>query len=88
MLLFLFLSLMYFLPSILGRDKRHALGILLLNVFLGWTIIGWIAALFWALSSEVRAPVVVVAGPGAYCCQCGTLSAAAGRFCPSCGRPV
>jgi len=39
MISFLFLMLLYFLPAILGRDKSHATGIFLLNLFLGWTLI-------------------------------------------------
>jgi len=48
---------MYFLPSIiaLARSKRDILAIFLLNLFLGWSIIGWIVALVWATKSD--APV-------------------------------
>jgi hypothetical protein len=50
---------MYFLPSIvaLGRSKRDITGIVLLNFFLGWTMIGWVVALVWAFKTDV--PVVV-----------------------------
>ena len=46
---------MYFLPSIiaLARSKRDILAIFLLNLFLGWSVIGWIVALVWALKSDV-----------------------------------
>jgi hypothetical protein len=46
---------MYFLPSIiaLARSKRDIVAILLLNFFLGWTLVGWIVALVWALKSDV-----------------------------------
>lgn len=46
---------MYFLPSIiaLARSKRDLLAIVLLNFFLGWTLIGWIVALVWALKNDV-----------------------------------
>jgi Superinfection immunity protein len=46
---------MYFLPSIvaLARSKRDTLAIVLLNFFLGWTLIGWVVALVWALKSDV-----------------------------------
>lgn len=51
---------MYFLPSIiaLARSKRDIAAIILLNFFLGWTMIGWIVALIWAVKTD--APVVVV----------------------------
>lgn len=52
---------MYFLPFIiaLARSKRDLLSIFLLNFFLGWTFIGWIVALVWALKSDAP-PVVIV----------------------------
>ena len=51
--------LMYFLPTLLafGRNKRDAGAILVLNFFLGWTFIGWIVSLVWALKQD--APVMV-----------------------------
>jgi hypothetical protein len=50
---------MYFLPSIiaLARNKRDIAAIILLNFFLGWTMIGWIIALVWAVKTDV--PMVV-----------------------------
>jgi hypothetical protein len=52
-------SVMYFLPSIiaLGRNKRDITAIVLLNFFLGWTMIGWVVALVWAVKADV--PMVV-----------------------------
>ncbi|HEY1801793.1 MAG TPA: superinfection immunity protein [Terriglobales bacterium] len=52
--------LLYFLPSIiaLAHSKRNTLAIFLLNFFLGWTFIGWIVALVWAVKVDV--PYVVV----------------------------
>ena len=51
--------LIYFAPTIvaLARHKRNTLSIFLLNLFLGWTLIGWIIALVWA--STVDVPVAV-----------------------------
>jgi len=42
----------YFLPSIVGYSKRNFNSILLLNLFLGWTLIGWVVAIIWAVSYE------------------------------------
>jgi len=49
---------LYFLPAVVAfaRSKRDAGSILLLNLFLGWTAIGWVIALVWAL--RVDSPVV------------------------------
>jgi Superinfection immunity protein len=50
---------MYFLPSIVAfaRSKRDTAAIVLLNFFLGWTVIGWVVALVWAVKTDV--PMVV-----------------------------
>jgi hypothetical protein len=47
--------LMYFLPTLIAfaRSKRDTTAILLLNIFLGWTFIGWIVALVWAAKNDV-----------------------------------
>lgn len=42
----------YFIPSITGWKTKSASGILILNLFLGWTVLGWIAALIWAVSAK------------------------------------
>lgn len=51
--------LIYFLPTIVAlvRHKRNTLSIFLLNLFLGWTLAGWIIALVWASTVDVPAPV-------------------------------
>lgn len=45
------LMMLYFLPSIIGHKTKYANGISILNLFLGWTLIGWVAALVWAVSA-------------------------------------
>ncbi|MBE6915841.1 MAG: superinfection immunity protein [Ruminococcaceae bacterium] len=44
----------YFIPSIVAWRKNHiqTTAIILLNVFLGWTFIGWVVALIWATMKE------------------------------------
>jgi Superinfection immunity protein len=48
---------MYFLPSIiaLARSKRDLISIFILNFLLGWTAIGWVIALVWALKTDMPA---------------------------------
>jgi hypothetical protein len=48
---------LYFLPAIIAfaRSKRDSVAILVLNFFLGWTAVGWIVALFWALKQDAPA---------------------------------
>ena len=50
---------LYFLPTIIafGKSKRDAGAILALNFFLGWTAIGWVVALVWALKQDVTVMV-------------------------------
>ena len=45
---------LYFLPIIVAavRRKKNMLGIVLLNVLAGWTLIGWIIALVWSFSPD------------------------------------
>jgi hypothetical protein len=52
-LIFVFL-LFYFLPTIVASSrKRHNTGaIFVLNLFLGWSLIGWVVSLVWAVSSD------------------------------------
>jgi hypothetical protein len=40
----------YFAPSIVAdrRGRRNVLLLALMNALLGWTIVGWLAALYWA----------------------------------------
>ena len=54
LLLGLIVLLLYFLPSIVAirRQMRSALGVMVVNFFLGWTLIGWVVALAWAVSGD------------------------------------
>ena len=42
----------YFLPTIVGWKTEHSNGIMVLNLFLGWTFIGWVGAFIWAATSK------------------------------------
>ena len=68
----------YWLPTIIAFRRKHPSkgGVLAVNLLLGWTFVGWVVSLAWALSdnSSNGAPTVVVnttvspniqAGPGA-----------------------
>ena len=48
------LSLFYFLPFAIALHKKRANtgAIFALNLFLGWSLIGWVVALVWALKEE------------------------------------
>lgn len=46
----------YFLPTIVASNRKHrnrgAIG--MLNLLLGWTLLGWIIALIWAMTANVE----------------------------------
>lgn len=44
----------YFLPTIIAMMRSHpgSGGIFVVNFFLGWTLLGWIVCLVWALSGN------------------------------------
>lgn len=49
--------LVYFIPSIVAAVRMHDnwIAICALNFILGWTGIGWISALVWAIHKPERA---------------------------------
>ncbi len=56
------LLLVYFSPTLLAllRKKSNALAIGVLNLFLGWTLVGWVIALVWAVAKDKRAETIVI----------------------------
>jgi hypothetical protein len=95
-LVFLLLGgVLYFLPTLIGHKKANAGAIFVLNLLLGWTVIGWIVALVWALTVDAAQPATTIVVPPAasssikvYCSSCGRAIDSGGRFCPGCGTPV
>lgn len=52
--LFAIVTAAYFAPTMIARRrmKQEAARIFLVNLLLGWTVTGWLAALTWAASSR------------------------------------
>lgn len=52
---------LYFIPTIIAfaRGKSNKAAILALNFFLGWSLIGWVVSLVWALANEQPQQVVI-----------------------------
>lgn len=50
-------AILYFIPAIfaLARGHHNGAAILMTNLFLGWTFLGWVIALIWA-STAVQRP--------------------------------
>lgn len=48
--------LIYLIPTTIAHRRRHrnATGIFLLNLLLGWTLLGWVGALVWSVYEERR----------------------------------
>ena len=81
------LVLLYFLPAVLGRNKADSTAIFLVNLFLGWTVIGWVVAFLWACASDrpVYLQNFAAAGGGRFCSRCGTPAVSVVQYCSSCG---
>jgi len=45
---------LYFIPCIAAhsRNHRNETAIAVLNLFLGWTLVGWVIALVWAVKED------------------------------------
>jgi len=55
----LVLAVVYLAPSIIAarRECRSTAAIVVFNVVAGWTVLGWLAALAWALAGRVRGSI-------------------------------
>lgn len=53
LLLVIFLGI-YLIPAIIAGTRSHlnTVGITALNILLGWTFLGWVGALIWALTDQ------------------------------------
>ena len=56
-LIMLFGLPVYFVPTIIAavRQTRNLVYIILLNLLAGWTFLGWVAALVWAIVADKKA---------------------------------
>lgn len=50
--------IIYFIPAVIAfaRSVRNAGSVLVINLFLGWTLVGWIVALAMAVRTKDRDP--------------------------------
>jgi hypothetical protein len=84
--LFIIAVMIYFIPALVGQNKQNAGAILVLNLLLGWTLIGWVVALIWAMTAEGPAPTPVVAEAQCYHCpRCKQPLAQCAVNCVNCG---
>ncbi len=63
----------YFLPTIVaGFRKHHNMGpLVVVNVFLGWTLVGWVVALAMAFSKPPSVTIQQQAPPALYDTETG-----------------
>ena len=71
---------LYFVPAYVGRKKPNATTVLVVNLFLGWTFIGWVVALARATSNP---PLPVATPPTTHVASTPT-----GRICPFCAEDI
>jgi len=57
--------ILYFWPSLVAIDnnKANKAGIIIINLFLGWTIIFWIVAVIWAYTPDKKVQEEAVQQP-------------------------
>lgn len=57
-----FTLVMYFLPTIIAFLRKHNQrgAIFLLNFLLGWTVIGWIVSIVWAMTNSATPQTVII----------------------------
>ena len=72
---------LYFSPGIVAATRSHPnrMPIFLVNLFLGWTIVGWVGALVWAYSSHQHSAANAAAS---------TSTDADTKTCPFCAEEV
>lgn len=57
-----FLVMTYMMPTFLAVGRKHKAlpAIFALNLFLGWSLLGWVAALVWSLTNPNPSEPVVI----------------------------
>lgn len=60
----LIIGIVYFLPIMIASTRKHhnVVSISIVNVFLGWTMLGWVICLAWAFS-QVKKVSQVISSP-------------------------
>lgn len=65
LVIWVFLLAIYFLPTIAALGTKHpqATSVAIINLLLGWTLIGWVVALVMSQWQRPAVPVAVVSTP-------------------------
>lgn len=79
---------MYFLPTIIASSRKvtNIGSVFVINLLLGWSVIGWIVALAMAVKTKTPQVVVVTSSaPLPTCAKCGTTLTPGQQYCSNCG---
>lgn len=90
-LVILFLLAIYLLPSINAFNRWHKdkKAVLALNLFLGWTAIGWIGSLIWSFTgSNLKKERLKESYTSKTCPHCAELVKIDARICRFCQREL
>lgn len=81
------LLIIYLLPTINAYSKRHRSRALIavVNIFFGWTILGWLVALAWSAGSARDDPAAPTADTHIKCPDCAELVRKEAKVCKHCG---
>jgi len=52
------LVVIYLLPTIIAVYRQTSVAAVIINIFLGWTLLGWVFALILALQNKTRQVVI------------------------------
>lgn len=46
----------YFIPTLIAGTRNHKFAnyIFAINIFFGWTVLGWVAVLMWAVNNDIQ----------------------------------
>lgn len=49
---------LYLIPGIVAFERGHpnTAAVMVLNIFLGWTLVGWVMSLVWAVTHIKKSP--------------------------------
>jgi predicted RNA-binding Zn-ribbon protein involved in translation (DUF1610 family) len=77
----------YFIPTLVAFERFHRNrgAIFVLNLFLGWTLVGWVATLVWACMNPVSVMAPLQTEDRAPCPHCGEQIIVMARLCRFCG---
>lgn len=81
-----FILIIYFIPAMVSTWRKHSKdsAISMLNLFAGWTFIGWVVALVWACTEYNRGKTEANLFN---CIDCGKEISIRATACPHCGAP-